>query len=160
MTKIEDLPLYAIREFMIESLKGNSEFDTFLSGLGVSPMKYYEDSNSNEVIQEDSYFISYGITNIDDGTTQIEKTAGFIVGITGDIDQENVNEVYKFTAQKTVEQIAYKALEIIRCAIRDFGINNVRNLLVVSNGVMLDERNGQQDYAATVSITIMQNKTL
>ena len=160
MTRIEDLPLYAIREFMIESLKGNSEFDTFLSGLGVPPMKYYEDSNTNEATEEESYFVSYVATNIDDGTSQIEKTSAFRVGIFGNVDQEIENGVRKFPSQKIVEQIAYKALEIIRCAIRDFGINNVRNLLVVSNGVMLDERDGQSDYGATVSITIMQNKTL
>lgn len=114
-----------IQKFIISSLKDNAEFDALCIATIGETLNFYRDSSIRETKEVIPYLVAHKFTKkemLTNPETSNMFVSQFIVAIEVDKKAIDVEGVMVFPSSDNIEDIVEKAIEIIKCRLRDLGI--------------------------------------
>lgn len=143
--------LYEIQQKIAETLRDNIEFTTLCTDLAGSKLNFFINSNVERSTEEIPYFEVLNLPKTSSSSKNSEWGIQYYVGISGQKEPIEVNDISIFTPPKDVEDISDLALSIIKKELFDLGINGVE-LTIEEATTVITEVGETKDQHAIVTI--------
>ena len=157
-----------IQKFIISSLKDNVEFNALCAAKAGSTLDFYRDSSIREAIETLPYLVAHKFTKkemLTNSETSNMFVSQFIVAIEVDNKAKDVAGVKVFPSSDNIEDIVEKAIEIIKCELRNLGIlvdgTPDKNMFITDINTLITEvGESTVDIQAIVTLTFEDINTL
>lgn len=157
---ITEILLTDIQHFLVKEVKNSAEFEALSQSLLNESLNYYRGANLKGSKEKLPYFTSYKFNSQDEENKDSEWIVQFIIGIEGDedyiVDGDGI-KVYESTDH--VEQLAVKALSVIKTGLRDGSFNGKCDLRIASVNIIITEVGEADDVQAIVTLRLEEYST-
>jgi len=158
---IEDILLTDLQDFLVREVATSAEFAALATSLGLDPFTFYRGADLETNIEQLPYFVSYKFNSREQEGLDPYWMVQYVIGIDGsapaDVDGDNVT-IYPATDH--AEQLAAKALGIIRQGISSGGLNGQCLMRITSANILITEVGEARDVQAIVTLRFENYSTL
>lgn len=151
-----------IQKFMALSLKNNAEFSTLCTSELGSELNFYIDSSVRETYEELPYFVIHkDISDIPNQDADSYVTQFVIcASMPETTPTEDTDGIFVFPTIESVENVIMKAIEVIKCALRDLGINGDKEYYIGQTRIAFAEIGEADELLGAVEILLQKDKFL
>lgn len=155
-----DVTLTDVQDFVVREVATSAEFSAFSTGLIGTNLNFYRGADLSANVEELPYFVSYKFNSQDTEGADPVWIVQYIIGIDG--SSEGVADgdgIVIYDATDKVEQLAVKALGIIRQGILSGGLKGVCGIRISDVNILITEVGEADDVQAIVTLRLEAYKT-
>ncbi|WBC28537.1 hypothetical protein TPMD03_62 [Thiohalocapsa phage LS06-2018-MD03] len=157
---ITEIRLTDLQQFVINEVKNSTEFATLVDDLlGDVEFGFYRGGDLMGEAEPTPYFTSYKFNSANHEGKDPSWTLQFCIGIDPDENSTLVDGVYVWESTDKVEQLATKALSIVKQSLLDGLFGGSCLLRVSSENILITEIGEAQDVQAIVTFVIESYST-